>query len=111
MKICPAVDITLSLPHVWVVAPGVLRVTELLLAIIQRRDSKIIDAANAHCEHRRMGVYMSDAIVSCVCCVGILSSVRVRVVPLYMALGLLGMILNEHCCGLWGVNWLENIPA
>ena len=64
--ICHAVDIALSLSHLWVMAPHVLCVRELLLAIIQRRDLKIIDAANAYCEYRRMGVLMLDAIVSCV---------------------------------------------
>ena len=54
-------------------APHVLCIRELLLAIIHRRDFKIIDAMNAFCEHRReMGVFMSDTNVSFV----------------YMALGL-----------------------
>ena len=39
---CPAVDIALSLSHLWVVAPHVLCIRELLLAIIQRRVVKIM---------------------------------------------------------------------
>ena len=79
-----AVDIALSLSHLWAVALHVLCVREpLLLAIILRRDFKLIDAVNAYCEHRReMGVFMSDAIVGFVYIALGLSSVRVRAVLL-----------------------------
>ena len=61
----PAVDIALSLSHLWVVTPHVCCVRELLLAIVQQRDFKIMYAVDACCEHRRgMGVFMPDAIVS-----------------------------------------------
>ena len=77
-----------------------------LLAIIHRRELKIIDAMNASCEHRReMGVFMSDAIVSFVCRALGLSSVRVRAVLLcVLTPGLVGLLLDKaHCCGnLWG---------
>ena len=38
---CPAVDIALSLWHLWFVAPSVLGVHELLLAVMRRRELKI----------------------------------------------------------------------
>ena len=94
---CPAVDIAFSLSHLWVVAPHVLCVCELLVAIIQRRDFKNIDAVNTNSEHpRQMGAFMSDTIVGSVYMALGLSAVYVWVVLLcVLTPGLLGLVLDK----------------